>query len=269
MIQMEVLGPFTLRFKYQLVDLQPMHELMLLGFVSAGGTLSADRLVEILWDQPTAGSAATSRGYVSRVRQKVKVLGGTGDEVISTLRLAGGRTHYRIPDGYALDANRFQEQIAAGCQAYRLGNLEASYARLGLTLKFWKGKPLRAAHERWWAFDYIDRLESSYKTGAITHLKAAIELGHHREAAAETRHLIDNWPEEEEAWQLLAIAHYRSGHIDEAASTCRRIIGSLRERGHNELSFQELQRAILARTLPWRGPLPAGFGWPDPRDCQK
>jgi DNA-binding SARP family transcriptional activator len=256
MIQMQVLGRFKLSFKDQLLDLQPMEDLLFLGLVTAGGMASSDELVEMLWDHPTAGSAATARGYVSRIRTKARALASNGETLISTIKMPGRQTSYAIADGYRLDSDSFRQQVTMAYREYHQGDFDGCYAGLAEALSFWQGKPMPEARGRWWAISYIAELEETYKTAVLTKAKASVRLGFYREGAIAASRVVERWPDEEDAWMVLAVAQYRGGKADAAVTTCHQVIASLQKRGHNDEHFQQLQRAFLNRTYPRHGPLP-------------
>lgn len=257
MIKLDVLGPLRLRYRGKVIRLQPKQCLVILALMCADGPVNSDRLMHLLWDRPTPGSEKTLRTHISRARKAVIGAGGSGEDLIATIELGGGRTVYRLANGLDIDALRFQQLVAAGCQAFRQGRIDDASAQLSAALASWQGQPLAEASGRPFALGHVQRLEDIYQTAVITQLKAWISLGQHREAVSELSLLTQRWPGEGEVWELLITALYRSDRGAEASNVCRRAIDAMRAEGLDDSLFQQLQRDMLNGLLPKRGLLAA------------
>jgi DNA-binding SARP family transcriptional activator len=155
----------------------------------------------------------------------------------------------------AVDAFRFERQVADGGREFRLERYTESAWTLGQALTLWRGAPLGDAGNRSFARAQIARLENTYRTAVITKLKADISLGQHREATGELEALTMTWPEDGEMWRLLVICLYRSERPIEAARACRQAIGVLVSQGLSDRHLQELQHDMLTGSLPTHGPV--------------
>jgi DNA-binding SARP family transcriptional activator len=258
MIQIEVLGPLVARYRANLLNLQPMQDVVILALWSAGIALTAVRLAELIWDIPTAGSIKTVHGHIRRIRGALLAAGGTTGGLVQTVRLGGGLSAYELVSEVRVDADEFIVAAIAGQQAYREGRYEQAAGRFCEARKLWRGEPLADARERPFARPAIVRLEEVSKEALITAQKTAICLGAHREAIGELYPLSLRYPDEMELWAALSIALYRSRRPGEAGRVLRQAVGAHWDTGLHDRVLQlllDLQRDILSGTFPMSGPL--------------
>jgi class 3 adenylate cyclase len=196
----------------------------------ANEALSADRLIEALWNGEPPVSALTGlQGYVSELR---KLLGRERIETSASgylLRLADEE----------LDAARFERLVAAG----RAGDSAA----LDQALALWRGEPLAELPDQRAAQPELARLKDLHSTALEERAEAELAAGRHAELVPELERLLATNPLRERLRYLLMLALYRSGRQAEALDCYR----DGRRLFAEELglepgrALQELERAIL------------------------
>jgi DNA-binding SARP family transcriptional activator len=257
-IEIKVLGEFEATYDGNPIALQPMQHVVILVLLCAGGLLTRDRMVQLLWDRPSAGSVKTLHTHLSRIGKGVQAAGGSPDELVVTVPLGGGRFGYRLAGDLEVDAEHFRRLVDAGSDSYRQGLIEEAGTQLSDALKLReRGRPAVEVAGRPFAVDFIHGLDETYKTALIASFKVGITLGRHREAVGQLRQLARRWPGEGEIWELLAHALYRSDRMAEASDVCREAIDTMRAEGADDRFFLDLQRDVLQGVPPKRGPLPA------------
>ena len=179
------------------------------------------QLAEDVWIVPSAGSASTLRGCLSKSRAKLVAAGGTAEQLSRTVRLSGGRTLISLPDGWDVDTDRLRQAAAAASVAYESGHFSEARARAAAALQLWYADPLPDAGHCPFAVRYIEELKGIHWSVSLTRIKTDICLGRHREVIAELEELTRQRPNEGEVWMLQAIALYRSDRIPEAVEVCR------------------------------------------------
>lgn len=252
-----MLGPAQFWYGDRILVFRPLEKLIHIALLVAGGTLSFQQLAEDVWIVPTAGSASTLRGCLSKSRAKLVAAGGTAEQLSRTIRLSGGRTLVSLPDGWDVDTDRLRQAAAAASVAYESGQFSEARARAAAALQLWYDDPLPDAGHRPFAVRYIEELKGIHWSVSLTRIKTDIWLGRHREVIAELEELTRQRPNEGEVWMLRAIALYRSDRIPEAVEVCQLAIAAREGKGIEARRLQDLQHAILTETAPVRGPL----GW--------
>jgi len=164
--------------------------------LAAGESVPTDRLVEELWDEPTAAAAVSLRSYLSRLRS-----GPLGP------LLLGGRGGYRLDVGAEdVDLLRFR----------RLARADASQAELDEAHELWTGAVLAG----------LERVPFARETVAETrgiHRSLAERLGERRLETDDLRGALElleplavAHPDHERPTELLATALGRAGRGAEA-----------------------------------------------------
>jgi DNA-binding SARP family transcriptional activator len=253
MIKMDMLGPSEFWYEQRILNFRPLEKVVHIALHVAGGTMSMTQLAEAVWVVPTAGSASTLRGCLSKARAKLVAAGGVPEQLSRTNRLSGGRTLVSLTGGWDIDTDRFRQRAAAAGVAYATGKFSEARAQVDTALKLWYDDPLPDACGRPFAVQYIEELRGIHWSASLTRIKTDICLGSHREVIAELKRLTLERPNEGEVSMLLAIALYRSDLVPEAAEVCQGAIAARELKGVDARRLQELQRAILNETLPRRG----------------
>lgn len=261
MITIDLLSAFRLTCDGQPVVLQHRRVLLIHALWCAAGPVPAESLLRRLQDRPGPASRITLRSHISRTRAAVAIVGRQTGELIITRQAGLGQTTYQLAEGLEVDAERFRELARLGTQAVGDGDFERGGHILGRALALWGNdpdddrRPLPEAADQPFAQERRLRLRDLRKDAMLAMLTAFVSLGRHREAVAELEQITREYPDEGAAPRLLAVALYRCERIGDAAAVCRRAIEDLRAAGHDDAPFQELQHAILNRTLPMHGAL--------------
>ncbi len=226
-VLIDVLGPLRVRVAERELALPSHRERALLVLLAsrANQVVSADRLVEELWDgAPPAGAKITLRSYISHLRRLLDVDGpGTGP--IATV--ARGYRLVMSPDD--LDVSRFREHVAAGHRHLREEKPRVALDDFDQALALWRGDPLHelAHHSAVLALTAeLDALRGGAREGR---LRALVDLGRHAEALPVLESLATREPHRESLHELLMLALHRSGRTADALDAHRRLRDSLRE----------------------------------------
>jgi DNA-binding SARP family transcriptional activator len=205
--------------------------ILLLG---ANEPITADRLIERLWDgRPPASARKVLQTYVSRLRRVV------GDSVLLT-----GPAGYELrvePD--QLDLHRFERLVA---EARNAAPREAAQL-LRHALAAWRGPPLADLGDEPFAQNEIARLDELRLAALEERIEADLALGRDGDLVAELQALVAEHPLRERLRAQLMLALYRSGRQAEALDVHRQG----RRRLVDELGIEpgpvlrKLERAIL------------------------
>ncbi|MGY1632254.1 BTAD domain-containing putative transcriptional regulator [Geodermatophilus sp. SYSU D01186] len=246
-IAVSVLGPVGATVAGHLAVLGgPRQRSVLARLVLAGGqVVSADRLVEDLWEgEPPPKALASLQVHVSRLRRALEPASGrrTGATVIVSAT-PGYRLH--LPRE-AVDAWWFEDLVA---RAHATPDATARRELLQEALGCWSGPAYAESADAAWAAPEVARLEELRLVGVELRAEADLALGRAASVVPELeRHLHDH-PAREEAVRLLALALYRSGRQGDALTVLRRA----REHLAEELGIdpgrglRELEAAVLAQ----------------------
>ncbi|MEV4760135.1 BTAD domain-containing putative transcriptional regulator [Micromonospora sp. NPDC049559] len=167
----------------------------------AGEVVSADRLVQALWDDDPPRTAYDNlRLYVYKLRQVV-----------------GRDTIRRFPAGYLLDLphgeldlHRFDDLVHSGDQAVRRGATGTAARRYGEALALWRGPAYGDLAEHPALRDEANRLYESRLTVLGKRIDADLALGRHAEIVAELTTLAARHPLRERLQGQLMLALYRA-----------------------------------------------------------
>jgi DNA-binding SARP family transcriptional activator len=200
--------------------------------------VSADRLVEALWENETPANAANAlQAVVSRVRRAL------GDSRIVT----------RTP-GYALraepdeiDSERFERLAGEGRRALADGDAHGAVASLRAALALWRGAPLAEFAYARFAQVESSRLAERRLAVLEERIEAELALGAHADLVAELDTLATAHPLRERLQAQRLLALYRSGRQADALGHYRELRTRLRDEHGLEpgAALRELERAIL------------------------
>jgi DNA-binding SARP family transcriptional activator/predicted ATPase len=224
----------------------------------AGETVSADRLVDLVWDEsPPARPEATLQVYLSNLRRLFTDPAGSAGGA-RVLRQAPG---YRLELGSSvLDRHRFDALVLEGRQALQRGDHADALDRFETANGLWRG-PLAAdlADERFVQAAALEADERRRETLALTY-ETLFALSRHAEAVASLEGLCAEDPAQERMWELLMLALYRSGRPADALSAFHRAREALANLGLDPSpALGALQARILGHdpTLTQK-PAPSG-----------
>jgi DNA-binding SARP family transcriptional activator/tetratricopeptide (TPR) repeat protein len=223
--------------------------------LNAGRVVSADELIEVLWDtSPPVSARASLHNYVKRLR---KALGDAGHRRIST-----------HPHGYmisvergGLDADRFEALVNTARAAARAGSWDSAAGRLRDALSLWRGHPLADVDSVVLAQREAPRLAEMRLQVLEARVEADLHLGCHTEVIPELRHLASTHPLREHLHGLLMLALYRDGRQAEALAAYQHARGVLMEELGAEpgTELRKLHQQILAANPALALPGPARF----------
>ncbi|MFJ8440440.1 BTAD domain-containing putative transcriptional regulator [Kitasatospora griseola] len=246
MVRITVLGALTAQVAGDAVRLGGPRQRAVLArlLVARGAAVSAERLIDDLWDgDPPAKAAVSLQAYVSNLRRLLEPARGPRQE--SRLLVSFGR-------GYALrevdvDAAEFETLTTAG--------------EPGRALALWQGAAYGEFTDRPWAVAEAARLEE-LRTGARESATArALGEGRFGAAVQDATALVEDHPLREEGWRLLALALWHSGRQADALAAVRRARAHLAaELGLDPgPALADLETAILRQQLDRLAPTgPAG-----------
>lgn len=192
----------------------PRQRAVLARLVAAGGrVVTAERLVEDLWDEPPEGALVALRTFVAALRRGLEP--GRAPRTPARLLVTDG-------PGYALrgadvDARSFEAAVSGA------RDLAPAAARTALdrALGTWRGTPY-AALDQPWAVAERARLTGLRLVAVERRAEARIALGEAADVVPGLDAHAAEHPWREETWRLLALALYRSGRQADALAVLRR-----------------------------------------------
>ncbi|MEY2571652.1 MAG: adenylate cyclase [Acidimicrobiaceae bacterium] len=244
--ELRVLGPLEIVVDGNKVDIPASKERALLArlAVDANRVVSAERLVDDLWDGQPPESAATSlRVHVSRVR---KTLTASGADVLIVTRSPG----YALEmDPDAIDALRFAKLVSDGRALLSAGDADAAAGVLASALALWRGGALAEVAAAPSAAPEAARLDELRLAATEDRIEADLECGRHAALVGELQALVQEHPMRERLWGQLMLALYRSGRQADALRAFQDLRVSLSEEAGLEPSpaLVRLEAALLAQ----------------------
>lgn len=213
--------------------------------LSAGQTVSVDRLIDLLWGEEPPKTAITAvHGLVSQLR---RLLGG-GDIRDSPLQF---RIH-----GYALqveagtfDLHEFERLTEEGRRRLAAGRLLEATSLLEGALQLWRGRALGGVTATALLEREVPRLEELRLAALEDLFDAALRLDQNDTHLPQMRQLVTEHPFRERLRAQLMLALYRSGRISESLEVYRQARQVLAEELGLEPGgeLQRLEQAILRR----------------------
>jgi DNA-binding SARP family transcriptional activator/tetratricopeptide (TPR) repeat protein len=247
-----VLGPLVVAVDGRSVELTTgrLRTLLAALAVSAGRTVSLERLVEALWDGDGPGNAR--RGihvYLTRLRAVL------GTDAITTE--PGGYLLRAAPD--QVDAVRFVRLLDATA---REPDPAAQRALLDEALELWRGTPFDGVRSEWLARSETPRLVERYLAATERRADLAIADGSPGELVGRLRELTGQHPLRESLWARYLMVLDRSGRQAEALRSYETIRVRLRDELGTDPgpALREVHADLLAGRSSWHlGPdAPAG-----------
>jgi WD40 repeat protein/DNA-binding SARP family transcriptional activator/energy-coupling factor transporter ATP-binding protein EcfA2 len=245
-MEIRLLGPVEVTVEDHQVALGGTKQRAVLAMLAlqANTTVSAERLIDGLWEDPQPPSAPKMvQNYVWRLR---KLLGEDGAIEIRT----HGRGYELRVDPEAVDVARLERLL----EEARSNSLQTAREALAL----FRGEPLADIAAQPFAGVEVRRLQDLRETAVELALDADLEAGRHRVVAARTEALVTENPLNEGLHARRMLALYRCGRQAEALDAYREARTTLVEQVGLEPSpeLRRLHDAIL-RQDPALDPRPA------------
>ncbi|MFI7536443.1 AfsR/SARP family transcriptional regulator [Streptosporangium sp. NPDC049376] len=219
-IRFSVLGPLTVTRKGVELDLAPrLKTLLATLLVAQGKVVSVDRVIDALWNKDVPKTAvATMHSYVTNLRRAI--------EPDRPPRAVHGIVDRQGP-GYVLrarpesvDAEWFVSLAERGARALD-SDPAAAVEDLSAALSLWRGPAYLDLRDSEVVAAEIARLESARLEARQNHAFALIAAGAATSAVVELEALVREDSLAERAWELLALALYRTGRQSDALGALR------------------------------------------------
>lgn len=216
--------------------------LLLALLVARSESVSADRLIDVLWsaDELPKDPTATLRTYVTRLRTALEPERVGGQAQL----LTGGPDRYRLElTGHRVDADAFEADLAEATAVLEEAP-EDALASLERGLARWRGAALSEVADEPWAQPEAIRLEGLRVTAREHRLRCLIETGRCDEAIGELEQMVRDQPLRERPHGLLMLALDRCGRTAQASE----VFHALRQRLAEESGLDpsgDLQRLHL------------------------
>ncbi len=211
--------------------------------------VSADRLVDALWEDETPANAANAlQTVVSRLR---RALGET-----RVVTRAPGYALRAEPD--ELDAERFEQLAAAARRSFEAGDPAGAVETFRAALALWRGPALSEFAYARFAQAEVARLEERRLAVTEERIEAELALGRHADVVAELELLASANPLRERLQAQRLLALYRAGRQADALARYRDLRALLRDAHGLEpgTALRELERAILLHDPALDAPSP-------------
>jgi DNA-binding SARP family transcriptional activator len=213
----------------------------------AGEVVSADSLIDAVWDQ---APPATAHNSLQRLVSYLRGLPGA-DTIVA-----------RAP-GYVLDLGGDPTDVHVAERLIRSGKNDAdplrAAERLRSALALWRGHPLTDVTALRWFGEQADRLDIVRYDALYALTDARLKLGEHHQLIAELERLTGERPLDEGFYRLLMIALYRSGRQAAALERYQQLKRVLADELGIDPSppLRELETAILRQDPALDVPAPA------------
>lgn len=205
-LRLDLLGPLRGWAGERGIELGPLRQQALLAVLAlrTNQVLSADELVELVWnDAPPGSGSRIVAPYVYRLRQLLPK-----DVLVSS------REGYRLRLS-SLDLSRFEELVSA---AHAADDLDVRAARLAEALALFKGEPLSGLPGHYLGVERHRLTERRLKVLA-ERIDADLERGRYGDLVPELVALVEADRLREQFAGQLMLAYWRSGRSSEALDT--------------------------------------------------
>ncbi|MGY1813393.1 BTAD domain-containing putative transcriptional regulator [Blastococcus sp. SYSU D00820] len=242
-VQCAVLGPLEVRAGGWPLPLGGRKQRLVLAalLLAAGRTVSADRLVDLLWGESAPeGVRNTLQVHVSGVRRLLQPAG------LTVLRREPG---YLLETGPGrLDLADFRALAEEGRAALRAGRAADAVGALDAALALWRGRALADLADEPGLAAELGALEEERLAALAARLEAHLALGRAAEVTAELADLVAAEPLHEHLRALLVRALYGGGRTADALAVLRAGRRVLAEELGAEPGpeLRDLERAVLA-----------------------
>ena len=216
-MRFRVLGPLQLWNGREWTGVGAAQQRVVLALLlcEANRVVPVERMIDELWhDDPPARAVNTVQAYVLRLRRALDDRAGK--------RLVTQRPGYRllVAEG-ELDAQLFEQGLAAGQQALADGRPQEAAEGLRAALELWRGPALEDVPPAATLAAEIARLAQQRLSAIEAHGDALLELGRHQELVDALAEAVAEHPLRERLREQLMLALYRSGRRADALEVYR------------------------------------------------
>lgn len=211
--------------------------------VESPGGVNAERLVEIVWEDPSPSSSHALQQHISGLRKVLEPSRGPRqDATVLVTRRNGYELH-----NSATDLREFELLATSGAESAERGDLDGALALLDRALGLWRGPALSDIRGSSWFDSTAAKLAEQRMLTAESRIAVLIDRDASAAAVPDIEELLSTSPFREQLWSQLMIALYRSGRQADALSAFRRAQTALIEELGIEPSqeLRELETAIL------------------------
>ena len=245
MLEFRLLGPIEVARNGAAIPLggRRQQALLALLLLEPGRPVSADRLVEELWQgRPPAGATATLRAYASKLR------GSLGADAWLTSGPAGYA--FDVPPEQ-VDTWRFERLVREAEEALAAGGHRRARQRLHEALGLWRGRPFGGIGDDGALKEEAARLDQRRADALEQRVGADLALGASVELVDELESLVREHPYRERLWRALMLALYRAGRQADALGAYRRAHALLADVGlEPSAELKQLEQSILRHEVP-------------------
>ncbi len=256
-LRLGILGPLTASLDGAEIGLGGRRQQAVVAvlLVARGQQVSAERLLDTLWDgTPPPSGAASLQSYVSHVRKALEP--DRAPRTPSQVLVSRGSGYALVVEDGDVDAWRFEDLVA------RAARVPAPTARADLlreALALWRGPVLAEYAGQGWADTEARRLGELRDVARERLLAARLDAGEAAVVVPEAERLLAEEPLREERWRILALALYRAHRQADALDALRRARALLAD----ELgvdpgpALRALEAEMLAQSPSLDAPLPS------------
>lgn len=213
MIEYRVLGPFEVRDGDRPIPLRApkLRSLLAVLLLRANEVVSADALIDALWEAPPADARHSLQVLVSQLRALLEP-----DRSRPSVLLSRASGYLLNVHPEQLDLRRFERLWRDGSRALAAGDAAEASRTLTEALALWRGEPLADLAYEELARPAIARLAEMRLAATCERIDADLALGHHLELVSELEELAARHPLAERLRAQLMLALYRCGRAADA-----------------------------------------------------
>jgi predicted ATPase/DNA-binding SARP family transcriptional activator len=250
-ISVGVLGPVAALRDGAPIDLGGPRQRALLAALAVAypHSVSADQLLAEVWNDVPEPTVNALHFAVSKLRRHLDPQRnrGQGGPVVRS----GPHYALRIAE---LDSARFDALIRTAHEVRTAQTPTASEdaaAILNEALGLWRGEPFQDVAHLACVAPERTRLDGLYRDASSALVDIDLARGRTRDALRGAEALVERYPLDEHAWELLALSMYRSGRQADALAAIRRVRRALMdELGVDPgVAIQELEQRILTHQV--------------------
>jgi len=246
-VDFKILGPLDVTASQHRLELHGARQQILVAMLllSANRVVPVNRLIEAIYGEDCP---PTARSQVQIGMSSIRRLFASHEPGNSITTHPSGYV-LRVGSGQ-LDAEQFEEQVAAARSARQSGRLELAVANYRDGLRLWRG-PAADGIDSQLVRAAASRLDELWISSQEDRIALEIGLGRHHELIAELTELVEAYPLRERLRGQLMLSLYRSDRPAEAL----RAFQETRHTLHGELGIepsgrlQWLERAVLTADL--------------------